>query len=63
VVEQFVRTVLGIATRAAALVGGRIVLSGSPDEIAPQLHSAYLAGSADGARGAPVRSGYAEVLP
>jgi branched-chain amino acid transport system ATP-binding protein len=63
VVEQFVRTVLGFANRAAALVGGRIVLSGSPDEIAPQLHSAYLAGSAESAGTTPVRSGYAEVLP
>lgn len=63
VVEQFVRTVLGFATHAAALVGGRIVLSGSPDEIAPQLHSAYLAGSAGSAGTTPVRSGYAEVLP
>ena len=31
VVEQFVRTVLGVADRAAALVGGRIVVSGAPD--------------------------------
>lgn len=43
-VEQFVRTVLGVADRAVALVGGRIVLSGTPDEVAPHLHSAYLAG-------------------
>jgi branched-chain amino acid transport system ATP-binding protein len=45
VVEQFVRTVLGVAGRAVALVGGRIVLSGTPDEVAPHLHSAYLAGA------------------
>ena len=44
VVEQFVRTVLGVADRAAALVGGRIVVSGAPEAVAPQLHSAYLAG-------------------
>jgi len=46
VVEQFLRTLLDIATRAVALVGGRIVLAGTPDEVAPQLHSAYLSGSA-----------------
>jgi branched-chain amino acid transport system ATP-binding protein len=46
VVEQFLRTLLGVATRAIALVGGQIVLSGTPDEIAPRLHSAYLSGSA-----------------
>jgi branched-chain amino acid transport system ATP-binding protein len=63
VVEQFVRTVLGFASHAAALVGGRIVLSGTPDEIAPQLHSAYLAGSAERAGTTSDRSGYAEVLP
>jgi branched-chain amino acid transport system ATP-binding protein len=63
VVEQFVRTVLGVATHAAALVGGRIVLSGSPDEVAPQLHSAYLAGSAEVAGATRVRSDHAEVVP
>ncbi|CAN5661986.1 ABC transporter ATP-binding protein [soil metagenome] len=42
VVEQFVRTVLDVADRAAALVGGRIVVSGTPAEVAPLLHSAYL---------------------
>jgi branched-chain amino acid transport system ATP-binding protein len=44
-VEQFVRTVLGVADRAVALVAGRIVLSGTPREVAPHLHSAYLAGA------------------
>jgi branched-chain amino acid transport system ATP-binding protein len=63
VVEQFVRTVLGVATRALALVGGRVVVSGTPDEIAPQLHSAYLAGTAEGAGRTPVRSSQPEVLP
>ncbi|MCB0976132.1 MAG: ABC transporter ATP-binding protein [Acidimicrobiales bacterium] len=47
VVEQFVQTVLGVADRAVAVVGGRIVLDGSPTEIAPELHSAYFAGNPD----------------
>ena len=46
VVEQFVRTVLDVADRAVALVGGRIVLAGTPADVAPHLHSAYLAGTA-----------------
>jgi len=46
VVEQFLRTLLGVATSAVALVGGRVVLSGTPDEVAPRLHDAYLSGSA-----------------
>jgi branched-chain amino acid transport system ATP-binding protein len=47
VVEQFLRTLLGVATKAIAVVGGRVVLSGTPDDVAPQLHSAYLTGSPD----------------
>ncbi len=43
VVEQFVRTIAGIADRGVALVGGRIVLDGPIGEITPQLHSAYFA--------------------
>jgi branched-chain amino acid transport system ATP-binding protein len=61
VVEQFVRTVLGVATHAVALVGGRIIMAGAPAEIAPHLHSAYLAGTADGTAGS-IRPNEAEVL-
>ncbi len=42
VVEQFARTVLGVADLAAVLVHGRIVAVGSPAEIEGDLHSAYL---------------------
>jgi len=42
VVEQFANAVLGIADRAAIMVGGRIVRAGAPDEIEAQLASAYL---------------------
>lgn len=45
VVEQFLRTLLGVATQVIALVGGRVVLAGTPEQVAPQLHSAYLSGS------------------
>ncbi len=42
-VEQFVNTVADIASRAIALVGGRIVLDGPVEDIAPELHSVYFA--------------------
>ena len=44
VVEQFARTVLGIADRAAIMLHGRITRVGSPDELAEELSSAYLGG-------------------
>jgi branched-chain amino acid transport system ATP-binding protein len=44
VVEQFARTVLGIADRAAIMLHGRITRIGPPDEIAEELSSAYLGG-------------------
>jgi branched-chain amino acid transport system ATP-binding protein len=47
VVEQFVRTVLPIADRAAVLVRGQLVLDGPPTEIADQIHSAYLSSSTE----------------
>jgi len=62
VVEQFVRTVLGVADRAAALVGGRIVVSGAPEAVAPQLHSAYLAGEQP-VEAVPATSSSPEVHP
>ena len=43
VVEQFVRTVEGIADRGVALIGGRVALDGPIAEITPELHSAYFA--------------------
>jgi branched-chain amino acid transport system ATP-binding protein len=42
VVEQFARTVLGVADLAAVLVHGRIEAEGPPHEIEAQLTSAYL---------------------
>lgn len=42
VVEQFARTVLGVADRAAIMVGGRITAEGRPSEIEAELASAYL---------------------
>ena len=44
VVEQFARTVLGIADRAAIMLHGRITRVGPPDELAEELSSAYLGG-------------------
>ena len=44
VVEQFARTVLGVADLAAIMVQGRIQTIGSPEKIAEQLTSAYLGG-------------------
>ncbi len=44
VVEQFARTVLGVADVAAIMVQGRISTIGSPNEVAEQLSSAYLGG-------------------
>jgi branched-chain amino acid transport system ATP-binding protein len=42
VVEQFARTVLGVADLAAVLVQGRIGVAGRPAEIEAELSSAYL---------------------
>jgi len=42
VVEQFARTVLGVADRAAIMVHGEVVAEGRPDELAGEMASAYL---------------------
>ena len=42
VVEQFARTVLGVADLAAVLVQGRVTAIGPPEEIEADLTSAYL---------------------
>ncbi len=42
VVEQFARTVLGVADRAAIMLHGRVTAVGDPEEIAPELEAAYL---------------------
>ncbi len=42
VVEQFARTVLGVADLAAVMVNGRIRALGPPDEIENELSAAYL---------------------
>jgi branched-chain amino acid transport system ATP-binding protein len=44
VVEQFARTVLGVADRAAIMAHGRIQRVGSPDELEEELSAAYLGG-------------------
>lgn len=44
VVEQFARTVLGVADEAAIMVGGVVTAVGRPDEIEEQLSAAYLGG-------------------
>jgi len=44
-VEQFARTVLSVANRAALLSGGRVLAVGTPDEIEAVLQSAYLGSS------------------
>ena len=42
VVEQFARTVLGVADMAAIMLHGRIVDVGAPATIADRLSAAYL---------------------
>jgi branched-chain amino acid transport system ATP-binding protein len=42
VVEQFARTVLGVADIAAIMLHGQVTAVGTPDEIAPELEAAYL---------------------
>jgi branched-chain amino acid transport system ATP-binding protein len=42
VVEQFARTVLGVADHAAVMVHGRIAVAGKPDQIEDELSAAYL---------------------
>jgi branched-chain amino acid transport system ATP-binding protein len=44
VVEQFARTVLGVADRAAIMAHGRIERVGTPDELEDELSAAYLGG-------------------
>ena len=41
VVEQFARTVLGVAERGALVVGGRVVRAGTTAELEEALASAY----------------------
>jgi branched-chain amino acid transport system ATP-binding protein len=42
VVEQFARVVLGVADHAAIMVHGKVESFGRPDELADELHTAYL---------------------
>jgi branched-chain amino acid transport system ATP-binding protein len=44
VVEQFARTVLGVADVAAIMLHGRVRSVGPPSEIEAELSSAYLGG-------------------
>jgi branched-chain amino acid transport system ATP-binding protein len=45
VVEQFARTVLGVADYAAIMVHGRVTSVGQPEDIAPELEAAYMGGA------------------
>jgi branched-chain amino acid transport system ATP-binding protein len=45
VVEQFAKTVLGVADLAAIMTQGQIVRVGSPTELGGELESAYLGGN------------------
>ncbi len=45
VVEQFARTVLGVADFAAIMAHGIVTASGSPSDIEAELSSAYLGAS------------------
>ncbi len=42
IVEQFAQTVLGVADRAAVMLGGRVQQVGDPEAVAETLTSAYL---------------------
>ena len=44
VVEQFAKTVFAVADLAAVMVGGRVVATGTPTELEPELQAAYLGG-------------------
>ncbi|HVB92151.1 MAG TPA: ABC transporter ATP-binding protein [Acidimicrobiales bacterium] len=44
--EQFAATAIGVATHVAVVVQGRIVASGTPDELPDDLADAYLGGVA-----------------
>jgi branched-chain amino acid transport system ATP-binding protein len=41
-VEQFARTILGIASSAVVITTGRVVLAGRPDEVESELSGLYL---------------------
>ena len=42
VVEQFARTVLGVADYAAIMLNGRVTAVGEPADIADELEAAYM---------------------
>jgi branched-chain amino acid transport system ATP-binding protein len=45
VVEQFARSVLGVADHVAVMTGGRVGMTGRPEEIEQALAGAYLGGA------------------
>jgi branched-chain amino acid transport system ATP-binding protein len=45
VVEQFARTVLGVADYAAIMLHGTVTAIGQPEDIAPELEAAYMGAS------------------
>jgi len=53
VVEQFAKTVLGVAHMAAIMVGGRVVKVGLPSELESDLSAAYLGAGAASAHPSP----------
>jgi ABC-type branched-subunit amino acid transport system ATPase component len=47
IVEQFAHDVLGVATKAAVMLQGRIAFAGTPGDIAGSISDAYLAASVE----------------
>jgi len=56
VVEQFARTALSVASSAMVMANGRILQSGSADEVESVLQTAYL-GSVEPAEPGPAQNG------
>jgi ABC-type branched-subunit amino acid transport system ATPase component len=50
VVEQSARTALSVADRATVMAAGRVVLTGTPDEVADSVYEVYLAAGEGGER-------------
>ncbi|MCU1657165.1 MAG: transporter related protein [Pseudonocardiales bacterium] len=46
-VEQFARTILGIASSAVVITTGRVVMAGRPDQVESELSGLYLGNVAD----------------
>ena len=57
VVEQFARTALSVASSAVVMANGRIIQTGSANEVESVLQSAYLGPAQPAAAGSPVHNG------